>query len=75
MNRLEFGTYLAEKRKERNKSLSQMTIDTGLSLSLLMQIEHGGVVRPRYDTIMKLSKSYKIPKKMILAVFYGGEKK
>lgn len=74
MDRIEFGRYLAERRKELGiNSLEQMAGPSGISRSMLQRLETGGVPRPSVRMLAKLSAAYKIKKEVAEEVFLNGD--
>lgn len=60
----EIGTTLKKARTKKDLTLKQLGDETGLSVSLISQIEHGKIA-PSLSTLLKLSKALKIPLKSI----------
>ena len=58
------GSKIKKLRSSKNLTLKDLADQTGLSVSLLSQIEHGKI-SPSLSTLMKLSKVLKIPLKTI----------
>ena len=58
MTRAEFGEWLRQQRKERGLNMQEMAKQVGLSAQQLQNYEHGGVVTPRFDGVLKLASAY-----------------
>jgi transcriptional regulator with XRE-family HTH domain len=70
MDRIEFGRYLAAKRKELGiNSLEQMAAPSGISRSMLQRLETGGAPRPSARMLAKIAAAYKIKKEVAEEVF------
>ena len=61
----EIGEKLKKARTQKNLTLKMLGEQAGLSVSLLSQIEHGKI-SPSLATLLKLSKTLKIPLKSML---------
>ena len=73
MDRIEFGRYLAARRKELGiNSLEQMSTLSGISRSMLQRLESGGTPRPSAQMLASISRAYKIRKDVAEEVFLKG---
>ena len=70
MDRVEFGKYLTSRRNKAGFSLVRMAEKTGLSPSMLNQMEHGGILKPSYDTLLKVCKAYDVEENEARRVFF-----
>ncbi len=70
MNRTEFGGYLTARRNKMGFSLVKMAEKTGLSPSMLNQMEHGAIIKPSYDTLLKVCKAYDVDENETRRVFF-----
>jgi transcriptional regulator with XRE-family HTH domain len=74
MDRIEFGRYLAARRKELGiKSLEQMAGPSGISRAMLQRLETGGTPRPSARMVAKIASAYKIKKEVAEEVFLKGD--
>ncbi len=70
MDRIEFGRYLAARRKELGiSSLEQMAVPSGISRAMLQRLETGGAPRPSVRMLAKIAAAYKIKKEVAEDVF------
>lgn len=73
MDRIEFGRYLATRRKELGiNSLEQMSTLSGISRSMLQRLESGGTPRPSAQMLASIARAYKIRKEVAEEVFLKG---
>ncbi len=73
MDRIEFGRYLAARRKEFGiNSLEQMSTQSGISRSMLQRLESGGTPRPSAKMLATIAQAYKIKKEVAEEVFLKG---
>ncbi len=70
MDRSEFGGYLTARRNKLGFSLVKMADKTGLSPSMLNQMERGGILKPSYDTLLKVCKAYDVDEHEARRVFF-----
>ncbi len=70
MNRPEFGRYLTLRRSKFGFSLIKMAEKAGLSPSLLNQLEHGAIIKPSYDTLLKVCNAYEVDEDQARRVFF-----
>ena len=75
MNRWEFGEHLRGLRKKKGLSMKKQAEQLGVSAQQLQNLEHGGVVQPKYFTVMKLARTYRIKERQILNVYFQKEAK
>jgi transcriptional regulator with XRE-family HTH domain len=73
MSRWEFGEYLRALRREKGLSMKKQAEKVGVSAQQLQNLEHGGVVQPKYGTVLKLARTFQIKEKEILNVFLPRE--
>ena len=73
MNRWEFGEHLRTVRQKKGWSMKKQAEQLGVSAQQLQNLEHGGVVQPKYCTIVKLARTFKINEKQILSIFWHRE--
>ncbi|ACV59957.1 transcriptional regulator, XRE family (plasmid) [Alicyclobacillus acidocaldarius subsp. acidocaldarius DSM 446] len=57
----QFGQYLRKLRKERNLTINQLALYSGVSSALISRIENGQRGRPKPDTLKKLASALKVP--------------
>ncbi len=70
MDRLEFGRYLTSRRNKAGFNLIKMAKKAGLSPSMLNQMEHGAIIKPSYDTLLKVCKAYDVDEDQARRVFF-----
>jgi len=70
MSRWEFGEHLRALRREKGLSMKKQAERLGVSAQQLQNFEHGGVVQPKYSTVVKIARTFKIKEKQILEVFF-----
>jgi len=72
----DFGQYLRSLRDEQKLSLREAAAKTGISVSYIMQIEHGKRKAPGPDVLRKLAVAYNLPvRDLIKAAGYLDEPK
>lgn len=71
MSRWEFGEHLRGLRKKKGLSMKKQAEQLGVSAQQLQNLEHGGVVQPKYCTVAKLARVFRIKEKQILSVFFA----
>lgn len=62
---IELGNHIKNLRKKQNLSLENLCYKNGLEPSTVSRIENG-IVEPKYLTLLKLAKAYKMPIKDFL---------
>ncbi len=75
MTRWEFGEHLRVLRQKKGLSMKKQAESLGVSAQQLQNLEHGGVVQPKYGTVVKLSRAFRIREKQILKVFFHKDTK
>lgn len=76
MNKYQFGRQLKiARKKDFNKTISEMAEMVGIAESQLRNYEHGTVGKPSRDTMSKLSRTYNIPYQEVQTVYYPDENK